>query len=105
MNKILLLFFVLITSTGFAQKFTIKGQVTDTLSGPMPSATVMLMNPKDSSLVNFTATDVKGFFEMKNVSKGDFQVKVTFVGFAPVIKDVRLADFVTPIVDVGKLEL
>ncbi|HWA36119.1 MAG TPA: outer membrane beta-barrel protein [Cyclobacteriaceae bacterium] len=105
MNRVLLFFLILTVTTGFAQKFTIQGQVTDTLSNAMPSATVMLMNPRDSSLVNFSATDAKGFFAMKNVSKGNYQVKVTFVGFAPAVKDLNGSDFNAPVIDIGRLKL
>jgi hypothetical protein len=40
-------------SATLGQKFSIKGQVIDSLSSPLPSSTVMLLNPTDSSLVNF----------------------------------------------------
>lgn len=104
--KILLPVLFLVSATlSFAQKFTLRGQVTDTLSAPMPSATVMLLNPKDSSLVNFSSSDAKGFFEMKNVSRGSYQVKVTFVGFAPAIKDVTLYDASSLVVDIGRLKM
>lgn len=69
-------------SEASAQKFTIKGQVTDSSKVALPSSTVMLLNQKDSTLVSFAASDAKGFFELKNVSTGDFFLKVTFVGYA-----------------------
>ncbi|HRI78047.1 MAG TPA: TonB-dependent receptor [Cyclobacteriaceae bacterium] len=105
MKKFYLLFYLLIVSTfSMAQKYSVMGQVMDTLSNPLPSATVMLMNPKDSTLVNFAVSDARGVFEMKNVSKGDYQIKVTFVGLTPLIKP-----FVMPAtpgtVDVGKLKM
>jgi hypothetical protein len=73
---------ILTMSATFGQKFSIRGQVTDTLSSPLPSSTVMLLNPKDSTLVNFGVTDLKGFFEIKNVNKGEYFLKITFVGYA-----------------------
>lgn len=105
MKKFYLLFYLLIVSTfSMAQKYSVMGQVMDTLSNPLPSATVMLLNPKDSTLVNFAVSDARGVFEMKNVSKGDYQIKVTFVGLTPLIKP-----FVMPAtpgtVDVGKLKM
>ena len=39
------------------QKFVVIGQIIDTLSNALPSATVMLLNAKDSSLVNFAVSD------------------------------------------------
>jgi hypothetical protein len=104
-NKFLLTLLILSGFGAMAQKFAIRGIVTDTLSSPMPSSTVMLMNPKDSSLVNFGVTDAKGSFEMKGISKGDYQVKVSFIGFATFTKNVSTSDFTSPIIDIGKLKL
>jgi Outer membrane protein beta-barrel family/Carboxypeptidase regulatory-like domain len=104
MKKFLwIILFVVTVFQVSAQRFSIKGQVQDTLSGPMPSSTVMLLNPKDSSLVNFGVTDVNGFFQLKNISKGNYQLKITFVGFATHIKNIQSEDFSVPAVDVGKL--
>ena len=104
-NIFLLIAFHFVSSWVIAQKFTLRGQVTDTLSNPMPSSTVMLLNPKDSSLINFGVTDAKGLFEMKNITKNDYQVKITFVGFAHYVKNISLSDFSSPIVELGKLKL
>lgn len=105
MRRILLFIsFSFFWGSAFAQKFSITGQVLDTISNPLPSATVMLLNPKDSSLVNFGVSDARGVFEMKNVSKGSYQVKVTFVGFAPFTKDISTQDN-SSIIDVGRLKL
>ena len=104
-NIFLLIVFLFMCNLVMAQKFMLRGQVTDTLANAMPSSTVMLLNPKDSSLINFGVTDVKGFFEMKNISKGDYQVKITFVGFAPFTKNISASDFYSPILELGKLRL
>jgi len=53
----------------------------DTTSTVLPSATVMLLNPKDSSLVNFGATNAQGIFEIKGVSRTPHILKITFVGY------------------------
>lgn len=66
----------------YSQKITLEGKVVDSLSVPLPSATVMLLNASDSSLVNFTVTNAEGAFKLKNVTKGDYQLQVTFVGFS-----------------------
>src|ERR1700712_3566655 len=81
MKKIIVIGLVLLSHFAFAQKFTIKGQIMDSLSVSLPSATVMLLHAKDSSLVNFAASDVNGFFQIKNVPLGDYFLKATFVGF------------------------
>jgi hypothetical protein len=91
------------TSATFAQKATIKGQVTDTLYSSLPSSTVMILNSKDSTLVNFGVTDAKGVFEIKNVNKGEYLLKVTFVGFTPYLK--RIATTVDPVLDLGRIKM
>ena len=70
----------------FAQnpsKVTLKGMVQDTSGVDQPFATVMLLNPKDSALINFTRGDDKGYFEFKNVKNTDYVLKISFVGYIP----------------------
>jgi hypothetical protein len=71
---------LLISQAALAQKISIKGQVLDGDDNPLPSATVILLNPADSSLVNFGASKADGSFELKNVNRGEYMLRVTFVG-------------------------
>jgi Outer membrane protein beta-barrel family/Carboxypeptidase regulatory-like domain len=82
-RNVLLIIFLLIAQISLAQKFSIKGQLTDSASSSLPSATVMILQAKDSSLVNFGVSNVNGFFEIRNITRGDYFLKVTFLGFAP----------------------
>jgi Outer membrane protein beta-barrel family/CarboxypepD_reg-like domain len=74
---LLLLFF-------FTQIFSqsIKGTITDTLKSPLISATVLLLD-RDSTLLEFTQTDNNGNFIFKRISKGDYLIKTTYVGYIP----------------------
>ncbi|MBL7847687.1 MAG: TonB-dependent receptor family protein [Cyclobacteriaceae bacterium] len=106
MTRILLsVFFALAVLSSSAQKFTLRGQAVDTVSSPMPSATVMLLQAKDSALVSFAATDRQGNFELKNINRGEYQLKITFVGYASAIKEIKSSDFVTPVMELGLLRL
>jgi outer membrane receptor protein involved in Fe transport len=105
MKKFLPLMIALFVSgNAWAQKFSVTGQVMDTLSSPLPSSTVMLLSGKDSTLVNFGITDLKGVFELKNINAGEYFIKITFVGYAPFIKRIE-----TPaggsILDMGKIKM
>jgi hypothetical protein len=80
---VFLVSFVFISCLSFGQKFSITGVIADTLSSPLSSSTIMLLNSKDSTLVNFGVSDAKGNFEIRNVNKGDYLLKVTFVGYMP----------------------
>ena len=64
-------------------KTTIKGLVTDTLGAELPFATVMLLHPKDTTLINFTRSDDQGAFAFKNVRNGAYLLKISYVGYLP----------------------
>ena len=85
-NLFLLALLCLLTSTLYAQnpaRFTLQGRAVDTLAAPLAESTVMLLNPKDSSLVNFTRTNATGTFSFKNLKAGSYLLKISFVGFIP----------------------
>ena len=92
MKKILLLLLCLsLTLAARAQtsgRFTMKGTVVDTAGKGLPEATVMLLLPKDSSLVNFGRTSKEGTFEFKNLKRVPYLLKVTYVGYLPYQKNV-----------------
>ena len=104
MKNLLLLIFIFISSIAAAQKFVIKGQLVDTLNNTLPSATVLLLNPLDSTLVNFAVSDGQGIFAIRNVSKGEHLFKVTFIGFRPYTKKIATSENAGEI-DLGKIQL
>ncbi|GAB3497983.1 TonB-dependent receptor [Spirosoma knui] len=88
-NLFLVAVLSLLTAALFAQspsaptRFSLQGRVVDTSAAPLASSTVMLLNPKDSSLVNFGRADDKGAFTFKNLKAGTYLLKISFVGFIP----------------------
>ncbi len=86
MKKLFLLLLAAAACSAYAQKFSVRGTVTDTLKAALPSATVMVLNPSDSSLVNFGVTNAAGVFEVKNLARGQYQLKITFVGYQSIVK-------------------
>jgi Outer membrane protein beta-barrel family/CarboxypepD_reg-like domain len=87
--KKLLYLMLLISSSMFAQKITIKGKLLDEVNSPLPSATVMLLNVTDSSLVNFSLSDAQGFFELKSVTRNTYLLRVNYLGFTTLTKRVE----------------
>ncbi len=102
--KKLIFAFLLFSNIAFAQKFSIKGQLKDDKSVALPSATIMLLNAKDSSLVNFASSNADGFFEMKDISRGGYLFKVTYVGLATFSKKIE-PDENESIVELGVITL
>ncbi len=104
-NPLLLLLCLSFTAT-FAQtpsRFQIQGTAIDTLSAALPLATVMLLQRKDSSLINFVRANDKGFFTFKNIKKGDYLLKISFVGYIPFQQNVLTE--ATEIIDLGSLKM
>jgi len=85
MRVILLLAAVLSVQALYAQKITVKGRLIDSSNAALPQATIMFLNPKDSSLVNFGSSNKEGFFEVKNLNRANYIFKVTYVGHAPLM--------------------
>ncbi len=75
--------------SSFAQSdYSIKGVVQDTLGNSLISATALLLEKSDSTLIDFTRTELDGSFKFKNVKPGNHLVKFTYVGFLPKTIDV-----------------
>jgi hypothetical protein len=96
----------LLSSNLFAQnpsRVTIKGVVADTTGELTAFATVMLLNPKDSTLVNFTRSGNEGDFSFKNVKNSAYLIKVSYVGHLPLQQ--YLPASTTEVNDVGTLKI
>ncbi|MBB4806135.1 hypothetical protein HNP38_001407 [Chryseobacterium defluvii] len=67
MKKALLLLLISISSLAIlhAQKINIDGKVADYEKKPVENATVYLLKEKDSSIINYTATNKEGKFSLK----------------------------------------
>ena len=73
-------------------RVSVRGQVTDTTGTALPEATVMLLVPRDSSLVQYGRSDEKGNFELRNVRRGSYLLKTSYSGFLPAQKTFTTAD-------------
>jgi hypothetical protein len=89
-----LLFFIGVLSA-FAQlpnRATIKGTIRDTTGNAAAFATVMLLNPGDSTLVNYTQSTVDGAFTFNNVKNSDYLLKVSHISFLPLQTYVKASE-------------
>ncbi|MBK7028170.1 MAG: TonB-dependent receptor [Bacteroidales bacterium] len=64
-------------------KVTIKSMIRDTSNAEVPFATVMLLTPKDSTLVNFTTSDGSGAFSFNNVRNVPYLLKISHISYLP----------------------
>jgi hypothetical protein len=72
----------LLTTWAYSQNFSIKGTLHDMSGDGLPSATLLLLQAADSTMVNYALSTVKGEFEIKNVKPGKYLLRVTYVGYA-----------------------
>lgn len=83
---------------------SIKGVISDTLKQPVASATITLLQKKDSSLMSFTITDNKGYFELTGVANGDYRLLITHVNFHNVNRFVNISA-ATPQINLNNITL
>ncbi|HLO60215.1 MAG TPA: outer membrane beta-barrel protein [Bacteroidales bacterium] len=103
--KYLALFIILFSGSILsAQSFTIQGQLHDSLSQPLPFATVILLYPGDSTLVDFTTSNTEGNFSIRNVKPGNYLLRISFVGYRTYFKTIATT---SPgnILDLGNIQL
>lgn len=84
MKKILpyLAFFILFSFAGHTQNVNLKGKVIDDTKAPIADITVYLSKAKDSTLIQYAATDAAGTFSMDltAVNEPSF-LTLSFIGF------------------------
>lgn len=78
-----ILFFSWAAQAQKPQRVTIKGVLQDTVHEVIPYATVMLLNPGDSSLVSFTSSNDKGEFVFSNFKNSSYIFKVSHMSYLP----------------------
>ena len=81
-RKTFLFHLVLLLNTvhSYAQS-TVEGVVLSAKNEAMPGAAIILMNKKDTTIYKGTSTNVSGYFYFDNVVKGDYILKISFLGF------------------------
>ena len=88
MKNLLLICMLLCGTFLYAQKIELKGKVIDNNKKPVESATIYLSSKKDSTLIDYTITDVKGIFSMpiKKIDEPTFMT-ISYLGFEDFSQD------------------
>ncbi|PKD42732.1 SusC/RagA family TonB-linked outer membrane protein [Rhodohalobacter barkolensis] len=76
--------FVAVFSSSAVAQYTVEGTVSDQSDGaPLPGATVVLVDTDYG-----VATDADGYFELTDVPEGTYQLRVTYVGYVPLTRNI-----------------
>jgi len=60
------------------------------MNEPLPSAAVVLLQPKDSVQVAGVSSDLEGKFKLPSVKAGNYILRISFVGFQPYFRNIAL---------------
>jgi ferric enterobactin receptor len=98
---------MLITVSGYGQhNIKISGTLTDSLThGPIPFATVALLNQQTKAPVKGTQTDTSGNFVLENVPGGTFALRISLVGYNGIFRENILINPATGNLNVGTLPM
>ncbi len=102
-SPLLSLLLCLFSISCLSQNYSIKGIVTDTLDVTLISSTVLLLEQSDSTMVDFTRTELDGSFKFEQVTPGAYIVKTTYIGYIP--KTVNVPAVNKEDIDVGIIKM
>ena len=93
MKNLFLLCLLLLSTSVWAQQFSISGKVVDAeTNAPLESATLFVEKLQDSSLVSYTISNREGQFVIEGSGKMDtLRLVSTFNGYTPLYKKISLA--------------
>lgn len=95
--------FVIFSNKAKSQSVEISGKIVEKSSRePLPSASVVLYRQFDSAFMEGTISDTLGLFRIGQLSKGNYSIVVSFIGFIP---DTISGILLTENKDVGVVEL
>ena len=86
-----------------AQTFTIAGKLTDTLQMSLPGATILLLDPVDTTLISYTKSENDGSFIFKGIKRSRYIVKANYLGFLPFMKLVEPKE--EKLIDLGTIKM
>ncbi len=78
------------SSLAFGQSQNLIGDVLGDKGAPLNSATVVLLNPQDSTLEFFGITNEKGHFEVKSVRTGKYLMQIAYLGYQSFYKSITI---------------
>lgn len=97
------LFFVLLSLGAWAQSALLKASAVDSSSREaVAGAVAQLILQKDGAKPRFTTTDAEGAFSFRNLPYGRYTLKITFMGYEDVVKDLTVK---TPRIDLGVIAM
>lgn len=71
----------LLIEFGFAQQYSITGNIVDNSGQPVSFANIILLRSQDSTIVTGTTSEDSGRFLFSNIDSGNYVLKASFIGY------------------------
>lgn len=81
---------VLTSTQAQSGRGSIKGIIKDTTGESLSLASVMLLDPLDSTLLEYTQADVNGSFEFRSMSMRTYLLKINYISYLPLQIPIQL---------------
>jgi hypothetical protein len=106
MNKIIFFFLVFIIQLS-AQTIKVEGIVNDSISKPLEMANVLAINKETKKMDGYSITNDKGKFVLNLQKNATYKIKVSYIGFQPVEKEIstKETNMILPIIMKAGIEL
>lgn len=88
MNKLFSLIFLFCPLVVSAQ-YSVEGKVMDTSKQILPSASIVILQQSDSTLVNFGLSNEKGEFQINLQEKGKYVIQYSFLGYQTILTPIE----------------
>ncbi|MGB1040065.1 MAG: carboxypeptidase-like regulatory domain-containing protein, partial [Flavobacteriales bacterium] len=106
-KKLLILIGIaLFSNFSFSQDrdYNVVGNVVDSLKNKLPYTTVVILSPKDSSLVSYAVSNDNGDFEMFGIKESNYILQLSYMGYRTYSKKINVTG-TNPNFDLGILRL
>ena len=92
LKKLYILFLISLNGFLCAQNYSLKGNLYEKNKSPIIGASVVLLNPSDSSFVKGTTSDENGFYQINNIVAANYIMRITSLGYSDLFKPIKLSD-------------
>lgn len=86
-----------------SHNINIQGVLKDTFNEVLPGATVLLLDPSDTSLLSYARTENDGSFKFNGVKRMRYLIKATYLAHIPYLADVNPKE--DKLIDLGVIKL
>lgn len=91
MRSLFILLLLVISITSYSQNYFVEGSIAGN-NEKLISATTVILDAKDSTIVSFGLTNNDGYFKIQDLSSNSYLLQVTYLGFNQMTKEVSITN-------------